>query len=428
MKHNIITVFEFEQLTSYYFDNPTDFDWLIKQNFPCFHIQRKSDHWLIKVRHYLGVITLPSGQILEILPKTEKNQNKQLTRQWIQQMLLETWQSMSPKVIPIISLQQFLPKINSQITLTDWIYQYFLQLLIRYQPNQHYQTIEQNQSFIQGKLLIKQQLQYNTHQPYKFFNQFQQFAKNTACNQFIKTTWLYLKNLQSSTNKAPQHLAQSWQQVDYIAYFLQNNFVIYSSNYQTYYQQCQQEIRHMTTLQQQTTKYLIDFCDWIWRTKQNIATIGQKPSFSLFINMQHAFECWVSQRIQQYFVKIDPHCRIYQQQLLPYLVDKQQQTILHIQPDIWVNCQQEIIVIDIKWKLLQSMSHIKPADIYQMMVYAEHLNANQVWLIYPKSEGLQQPTPLFHMTNQQRLIWLVPFCVHQQRLILPTYTEKNLEK
>ena len=101
----VIITFEHSCLTAADFDDEQDFDWLIEQNFDVFRIERKQQQWQLKVRHYIGVIGLPSGGQVEILPKlaqshiTHADEVTQ-TRQWVQQMLTAVWQALLPKSLP----------------------------------------------------------------------------------------------------------------------------------------------------------------------------------------------------------------------------------------------------------------------------------------------------------------------------------------
>ena len=159
----VIITFEHSCLTAADFDDEQDFDWLIEQNFDVFRIERKQQQWQLKVRHYIGVIGLPSGGQVEILPKlaqshiTHADEVTQ-TRQWVQQMLTAVWQALLPKSLPNLANQLLInpPPINHSLSLSEWLQAYFWQGFAQYVPNQQYQQFEQNQPYLQGKLLIKE--------------------------------------------------------------------------------------------------------------------------------------------------------------------------------------------------------------------------------------------------------------------------------
>ncbi|MDN5561101.1 MAG: McrC family protein, partial [Psychrobacter sp.] len=79
---NTITVFEHQRLTAHDFLQVSDFHWLMAQEFAVFSIKRRQGQWQLKVGHYIGVILLPSGMTLEILPKlAAKTSSDQVAQQ-----------------------------------------------------------------------------------------------------------------------------------------------------------------------------------------------------------------------------------------------------------------------------------------------------------------------------------------------------------
>src|SRR5690606_36466030 len=74
---NIITVFEHQRLTAHDFVHVADFHWLMEQELVIFSISRQQGHCQLKVSYHIGIILLPSGMTLEILPKLiAKTSNK----------------------------------------------------------------------------------------------------------------------------------------------------------------------------------------------------------------------------------------------------------------------------------------------------------------------------------------------------------------
>ena len=97
----IMTVFEHQRLTARDFAYVTDFEWLLTQEFAVFGIKRKRGQWQLQVGHYIGIVHLPSGMVLEILPKrmaatntppqrqspSQQQSAISRTRLWVQRML-----------------------------------------------------------------------------------------------------------------------------------------------------------------------------------------------------------------------------------------------------------------------------------------------------------------------------------------------------
>lgn len=378
-----IITFEHANLTQADFPIATDFDWLIEQNFDVFQIGRKYHQWQLKVRHYIGVIGLPSGYQLEILPKIGGQADILQTRQWLQTMLTEIWHSLTPKTLPNLAKQT---PINPQLPLNDWLNQQFWQHFATYQPNQRYQRFEQNQNFLQGKLLVKQQLQHNHHQPHKFFHQSENFAFDTACNRLVKTT------LQCLGTNHP--LSHEWHGVQ----------TILPNVYHSTFQQAQQELQALPNIIAQQNYDFINFCYSLLTFYQG-AGQGESTKQSLLINMQFAFEKWVSYRLTQQFDKANTE--IIEQFAQPLTLNNQ----LTIKPDLVIKSDNTVKVIDIKWKNIQTIGDIQLADMYQLLTYASQFNADEAWLIVPSLDNrLKQEIQLVKAVATQ--FYLVPFCVN----------------
>jgi hypothetical protein len=65
-----------------------------------------------------------------------------------------------------------------------------------------------------------------------------------------------------------------------------------------------------------------------------------------------------------------------------------------LRPDIVINVNGRIIILDTKWKLLDNIPKynygISQADMYQMYAYAKKYNTEEVLLLYPKSQLMKE--------------------------------------
>lgn len=399
----ILTTFEHATLTAQDFSQPSDFDWLIEQNFSCFSIERKAKRWQLKVRHYLGVIGLPSGQQLEILPKISQNADIKSTRHWIQTMLAEIWQELPNTPLPNIANQQILPQLNANLPLTTWLYQHFLQLLHPYQPNQHYQNTQQNQNYLQGKLLIKEQIQHNSHQVHRFFSQYDQFATTTASNRIIKTVLQLFAT--------PLTMPQTWQN------FWQTIEPLHPSQYAHFFIQSQQELLHFSHQQRQVSEPLLIFCQWLLQLPQPLPSFDNRHSgLTFLINMNTAFEKWVSFRLVKQFSPSDFQLSLQQSKALA--IAKTGETLLSIKPDILLQREQLTIVADIKWKKIGNIHDISLTDLYQLITYTQLHQAQQAWLIYPCDHAKKAERVLLTV-EKSVIFWLVAFSLADKKIINP---------
>ena len=461
---NIMTVFEHQRLTTHDFAHDADFQWLITQELSVFSIQLKQGQWQLKVGHYIGVIVLPSGMTLEILPKiishTASNSTKQSnylnkpladtdilqTRHWVQNMLSDLMGSNDHKLPHSKNFGQYSEKLTTLplvvLPLSDWLIEQFLQQLAHYQPTKHYQTQVHNQAALQGRLLIKEQLRHNSMQPHKFVCESSVLSQDMLGNRMIKSALKLLMLSQSSF----LHYLQPWQHVSEL-----HKHQI--QQLQSIVQQAKHElaIQPLQASQLQAALHLVDLAYWL--LSQSNMEAGQsidspKPANNTFtrrlcllIDMNQAFEQWASQRIALFFQQqSNGYQPLFQAQRV-WLNDAEGQACLSIRPDLLIYRQlrsnaentgmnDDVLsikdleanasaekqlghyshvshVIDIKWKHLANASAIAASDAYQLSSYAQAYQAEQVWLVYPvqdnqrQAEALRQQSHPSSSYNQQ---------------------------
>ena len=471
--NNIMTVFEHQRLTIHDFVHNSDFQWLITQELSVFSIQRKQGQWQLKVGHYIGVIILPSGTMLEILPKlishTASNSIKQSnhlnkpladsdilqTRHWVQNMLSDLMSSNNYKSPHSKNFGQVSAKLAAlplaALPLSDWLIEQFLQRLAYYQPTKQYQTQIQNQAAMQGRLLIKEQLRHNSMQPHKFVCERSMLSQDILGNRMIKSALKLLMPLLSQSNFS--HYLQPWQHVSE----LQKHEM---QQLQSIAQQAKRElaIQPLQAPQLQAALQLVDLAYWL--LSQSNMEAGHSidspkpfnsrsisPRLCLLIDMNQAFEQWASQRIALFFQqRSNDYQPLFQAQRV-WLNDAEGQACLSIRPDLLIYRQMSLNaentgmhddtlsikhlgssplqekqaghyshVIDIKWKHLAHASEIAASDAYQLSSYAQAYQAEQVWLVYPVQDNQRQIEALRqysqpNTTTSHAQLWLVPFNV-----------------
>ncbi|AMN50795.1 hypothetical protein AK823_01535 [Psychrobacter sp. P2G3] len=460
----IMSVFEHQRLVSADFFVVADFAWLLAQDFTVFTIQRQRRQWQLKVGHYIGVIMLPSGITLEILPKAvagarENNltQNDEVmqARQWVQLMLSDlsagsNTNNKLPHTKNLGQLSQHLAPLSTQTPpLSQWLVSQFLQLLSDYQPTKHYQTQIHNQTMLQGKLLIKEQLKRNSHQPHNFACEVNHLSTDMLANRLIKSALVFLKQLAGSHQGYDSQSISlsavlmsklvSWRQITVLSYYELQRL-------DSLYQMAKQQIRlqPLTRLQLQSAHKLLDLAYWLLQMQHSSMPAGNGISHQssqlqlcLLINMNQAFEQWAGQRVAELFNQSgginQPLYQTFHQQRGVWLSDPTGQTCLSMQPDLLVydssahqssekthlskddNARRCSHVIDIKWKHLSHARDISANDAYQLTSYAQAYQAEQVWLVYPVTDDARRPVALRQSANsidlEQATLWLMPFNV-----------------
>ncbi|MGP4862741.1 McrC family protein [Psychrobacter sp. T6-5] len=422
----VVTVFEHRRLTAHDFPHVSDFHWLMAQEFAVFTIKRKQGQWQLKVGHHIGIILLPSGMTLELLPKLNQStqyNNIAQTRHWVQGMLsdltrLDTLQSR--KLPSMKNLGQFsdqsMPLSVESPPLSDWLLEQFLQRLVRYQPTQHYQAQINNQSSLQGRLLIKEQLRYNSMQPHKFVCERSVLSQDMLANRLIKSALVWLMPLMPRSICIP--LLQPWQLLSGLNQREQQRL-------ESIYAQAKQQLSvlPLQKKQLQAAQQLVDLAYWL--LQQSNASTGYgidptrpnlpQPRLCLLIDMNQAFEQWASQRIASMFQQLSSNYRPFYQTQSVWLNDSEGQACVSIRPDLLIyktadndNDQNQsdaaVIketvngcyshVIDIKWKYLPHAGAISANDAYQLTSYAQAYQAGQGWMVYPVLGDERRPVAL----------------------------------
>lgn len=464
---SIISVFEHQRLMAHDFVHFSDFAWLLAQELSVFTIKRQRGQWQLKVGHYIGIIILPSGITLEILPKpiAGARENKALqqdevlmTRQWVQRMLtdLTRFSEVNNNKLPhtnnLGQLSPNLAPLSSQTPpLSQWLVTQFLQLLSDYQPSNCYQTQTHNQATLQGKLLIKEQLRRNGTQPHKFVCEVSKLGQDTISNRLIKSALLLLTPLLSTLTSDDSIISKpllakvrsAWRPISALSLQERRNIdVLYTTA------KHQLSVQPLTRQQLQAARRLLDLAYWLLKMQHSDvptgSSISQQSHFGnksplnpatpplrlcLLINMNQAFEQWASQQIAAQFGQLDTHNRaLYQTLYQPrdvWLSDKAGQACLSIQPDVLIyrlevdgtrdsarHCSH---VIDIKWKYLPNSRAISASDAYQLTSYAQAYQAEHAWLVYPVVDSERQPValqpPVATDRSNRGTLWLMPFNV-----------------
>lgn len=467
----IMSVFEHQRLVSKDFTVTSDFAWLLAQEFSVFTIKRQRGQWQLKVGHYIGIIMLPSGITLEILPKaiagTQKNhrpQNDEVTqaRQWVQLMLSDLTAASDihnkrPHTKNLGQFGQHLAPLSTQTPpLSQWLVTQFLQLLSDYQPTKHYQTQSHNQSMLQGKLLIKEQLTRNHYQPHKFACEVNHLSTDMLANRLIKSALMLVQQLAGAhqSDDSPSitlsavlmSKLRAWQSITPLSYYERQRL---DSLYLLAKQQL--ALQPLTSLQMQSAHQLLDFAYWLLQvhhvnmpTGSSISHQSSQQRLCILINMNQAFEQWASWRVAKLFdasVNLNqPLYQTFHQQRDIWLSDTTGQACLSMQPDLLVydmttgqdeskgkktrtvrtskvdtGARRCSHVIDIKWKHLSHARDISANDAYQLTSYAQAYQAEQVWLVYPVTDDARSPValrPPAHSANSEyATLWLMPFNV-----------------
>lgn len=334
---------------------------------------RKGIGKIITAKNYVGVIKMKDGTTIEILPKIyseEDDDRGNKTKQVLIQML-KTLRNTPYKTLQVSSVN--MEKMNIlEIFIRMYIEEVFL--IVKKGLKCSYDSIEQNEHFMRGKLNFSKHIRINYAHKERTYVEYDVFTTNRPENRILKSTLIYLyKNSTSSKNRNDIKI-------------LLNSFgkIELSKDYKKDFSKCVLD-RNMKDYETAilwskvflTGKSFTSFC-------------GTGVAFALLFPMERLFESYVAARIRKelgnkdYFISI--------QDKRYHLFDEPDKKFL-LKPDIVITkkLDKTCYIIDTKWKVLSEQKHnygISQADMYQMYAYQKKYVAEKVILIYPKTEKM----------------------------------------
>lgn len=329
----------------------------------------------ILFNNYVGIIELPSGFQIEILPKvTLDSEDACLTN--TKRIFLTM----------LCCLKEFVGKSFRAASLNADrmnLYEIFINMylkevcsLIKHGIKSSYILCEDNLRFYKGKLNIGEHIKANVAHKERFYMQYDEYQVNRAENRLIKTTLLKLQKQTKSTENAKEirQLLTSFELVD-ISVNIDKDF---------------SEI----SLGRDTKDYekLLDWSEVFLRNKSFTTFSGSKKGNALLFPMEKVFEEFVAHCVRRIF-RDESHgiYKISSQDTGHYLFDNPRK--FGLRPDIVVKKSNlPPVIIDTKWKRLNSNSSnnygISQADMYQMYAYSKKYHTSDIWLIYPLNEDI----------------------------------------
>ena len=329
----------------------------------------------ISFNNYVGIIQLPSGFQIEILPKVNLDgEDDRLMR--TKRVFLDM----------LCCLKEFDGKSFNMASLNADrmnLYEIFINMyvkearnLVKHGIKSAYILNEDNLRFFKGKLKISDHIKTNIAHKERFYMQYDEYQVNRAENRLIKTTLLKLQKLTNSieNDKEIRQLLLSFELVD-ISKNIDKDFALVS-------------------LGRDTKDYekLIAWSEVFLRNKSFTTFSGKKSGSALLFPMEQVFEAFVAKWINRIFSDLsEGEYRVSAQDKGYFLFDSPRK--FKLRPDIVVKKSGiEPVIMDTKWKRLKPDSGINygisQADMYQMYAYSKKYHTSDIWLLYPLNEDV----------------------------------------
>lgn len=365
------------QLSSSQFKLLRDFVFDSEKSAPdFFKLVPKDGKEAIKVQNYVGVIELPDGFRIEVLPKIDLAQDDEKCDK-TRCIFLKMLQYMDENQFKV---SDFANLNTSKMPLFEIFIQMFLndvQKLTRVGLKSGYVHIEENSKTFKGKLLVSQNIRENLVHQERFFVEYDEFQLNRPENRLVKSTLLYLNKKSNSDS----NLAEIRRQ---LMFFEQ---VDASVNYEADFSK--------VVKTRNTTEYenLMAWARVFLQNKSFSTFSGSTSVRSILFPMEKVFEAYVAKKLRKAIA-----CEgcwkdwsLYTQCKERCLFEEPEQ--FQLKPDIIMKKNDgSIIILDTKWKRLvnnESNYGISQQDMYQMYAYGHKYKCQNIWLIYPENKDVK---------------------------------------
>lgn len=339
----------------------------------CMSVGSENRVKIIRVKNYVGTISLPCGVTIEVLPKIttlKANENDiKVARKLVIEMLKTCsdifYKSFQNADLSTESLNLFEVYISLFLAELDRLFKKGLKA--------GYVMCNGNEMFLKGRLLFNEHVKRNFSHKEKFYIEYDEFNFNRAENRLIKSTIEYLLH-KSQLDSNKRRLTQ---------YLLSFDEVSLSENIEVDFARCENG-RSGRDYEQ-----IIKLCRVFLHRKSFTMYHGDKNVAALMFPMETLFERYVAREMGKH-LHVD--WKLYAQKRGNYLFDGK---LFSLRPDVVLkntNCER-LIILDTKWKRLKSNEKesygISQADMYQMYVYHTRFpKVKEVVLLYPYYEDV----------------------------------------
>ena len=398
---------------------PADFDWLcqLSNRYKVSHepaLAQLEDRRTLQLDNYVGVIETPSGQVIEILPKTaNEGDPPALGRELIRRML-ESALNLPSREASEASLDCF------DLPLNEWMMARFLaelDQLIKRGIRSDYQRIEETEPFLRGQLDMASQMRQPPGKGHHFALRYDLFLPDRAENRLLK---LALETVAYTT----QH-PDNWRLAQELRHLLVE--VPASRDVEGDFRQWRNDrlIAHYQEAR--------PWCELILYRTMPSALHGEWRGISLLFPMEKLFERYVETSLRGQLL---PGAILKAQASSKYLCQQQGDDIFQLQPDLLLHHEAMRWVLDVKWKRLDSRDRkdkygISQYDLYQLFAYGHKYLHDQaeghLVLIYPSWNQLKAPLAPFNY-DKRLTLWVLPFeldAISPSRLVLPEQPDGN---
>lgn len=352
-------------------------------------------------KNYAGVLELKSGDFIEVLPKICFSENKQDECRTIFRNMIATLKSNYYKAFDNTNINcgKF-PLMEIFIT----VFLNELDNLIRLGVRKNYVKVSENSNFIKGKIKILNNIKYNSTHKERNYIEYSKFIENIPENIILKTCLIYLQNKTTDIyNKKRINEALFVFDEIRVTYNIANEFNKICLNRLNMYYETPLELAQIFLM-----------------GNSFLPQTGKTNLLSLMFPLEKLFEEYVFFNLKKEHK--DKFKTIKAQSNPYYLIENENK--FKLKPDIVMENDKTIMILDTKWKLLDMNSNdgkynISQSDLYQLYAYGKKYKQKQIekcsnkkiqlFLIYPMTEMFNTTKTWNYEKDESLPINIVPY-------------------
>ena len=365
-------------------------------------LQFAGDGKYLQAKSYVGTIQTTSGFILEILPKTVKDNDIEKSKQIFMKLLHLLYKLPNYKNIDSANFE----RIKDLEIFEIFIFMFLEEvgIIIKKGIKSDYVGFEDNLFYLKGKLLINEQIKRNSIHKERFYVQYDDYNQNRAENRLIKSTLKLLSNISrdfDNQRKIRQYLEHM-------------NWIELSLNIDKDFSMVK------TGRGMEHYKNALIWSKVFLKKESFSSFSGDTVAFAILYPMEKLFECFVEWWLEKRY----SHLQIEAQNGGVDFVKK----LFTVRPDFLIKKDNQVIcVADAKWKLIESDKEFSQSDFYQLFTYKHIFLKEQkenykddicelmsLKIYYPKSDYLQNFRVFEYFDNTE--IKIVPLDIETELL------------
>ncbi len=339
-------------------------------------IYKKGELKELKAKNFVGVLRV-RNKSFQIIPKLSRKENgfDDYSRQAIRNLfyMLTITRKLKIKNSDLAGLK----RVNDDFFET-LIYLYAKNLfdLIKNNVNKEYVDLEDNLTFLKGKLDFPRHIKNNSILKNKFYLHYEEFCEDNLLNQIFKyVTHVLLKTTKNHNNyKILQELSFLFDGVSFKRVAPDDFKKVHLNRLNSFYE----PILNLAKIFTSNSSLEL--------SSNNIDT------FTFVFDMNDLFEEFIGQISKKIF--FGSNYKVTMQKPVKYLVKEKNGTkkdLFKMMPDIEVSelkSKIPALIMDTKYKILKddSKDGIKQQDMYQMFAYSKKFNCKYIILLYPRLE------------------------------------------